>query len=181
MRRFPTNVQGALRVGTEDRDMTLTIAALLFSAPLAAIGQTPPAPPPQAAPALPACVLRPRFAAIATDPVSALNVNTTQHFVIALRAVEDGGYAWRLLDTPDKNAPVRAEGMQSVGDVVFQNLERKSGDPPIVGGSATEMFLFTAMAPGSQTLTFGLFAPGADAPTRTAAFAVHVAPNVVIC
>jgi hypothetical protein len=181
VRRFPTNVQGALRVGTEEREMTLMLAALLLSAPLAATGQTPPAPPAQAAPQLPACVVPPRFAAIATDPVSALTVNTTKHFVIALRAVEDGGFAWRLLDTPDKNAPVRAEGMQSVGDVVFANLERKAGDPPIVGGSATEMFLFTAMAPGSQALTFGLFAPGADAPTRTVAFAVHVAPNVVIC
>jgi hypothetical protein len=162
--------------------MMHALAALIALTSPATTGQAPaPSPPPQVAP-LPACPTpRPRFAAIALDPQVAINVNTTQQFVIALRVVEDGGFGWRPVSPLEKTAPVRAEGVQSVWDTAFANLDRKPGDPPIAGGPATAMFLFSAAAPGTATLTFGLFAPGAETPSRTVGFAVHVAPNVTIC
>jgi hypothetical protein len=108
-------------------------------------------------------------------------VSATQQFIVALRVVEDAGSSWRLAGITEKPAPVRSEGMQSVWDVGFQNLERKAGDAPIVGGSATEMFLFTATGLGTATMTFGLFGPGADSPSRTVTFTARVSPNVMIC
>lgn len=162
--------------------MMLALAAFMFSMPLAAVGQTPAAsPPPQVAP-LPVCPSpRPRFAAIVIDPSADIHVGATQQFIVALRAVEDSGMSWRLAGIVEKPAPVRAEGMQSVRDVVFQNLERKPGDAPLVGGSATEMFLFSATGLGTATMTFGLFGPGADSPARTVTFTARVSPNVQIC
>lgn len=160
----------------------LALAALLVAAPPAVMAQTPPAAPaPQVAP-LPACPSpRPRFAAVAYDPSAEFSVNTTQQFVVALRVVEDAGASWRLAGIVEKPSPVRAEGMQSMWDVGFKNLERKAGDPPSVGGAATEMFLFTATGLGTATMAFGLFGPGSDSPSRTVTFTVRVSPNVAIC
>jgi hypothetical protein len=159
----------------------LLLVALLFSTPLGASGQTPASPPPQVAP-LPVCPSpRPRFATIAIDPAADIHVSATQQFIVALRVVEDAGSSWRLAGITEKPAPVRSEGMQSVWDVGFQNLERKAGDAPIVGGSATEMFLFTTTGLGTATMTFGLFGPGADSPSRTVTFTARVSPNVMIC
>jgi len=159
----------------------LLLVALLFSTPLGASGQTPASLPPQVAP-LPVCPSpRPRFAAIVIDPTADIHVSATQQFIVALRVVEDAGSSWRLAGITEKPAPVRSEGMQSVWDVGFQNLERKAGDAPIVGGSATEMFLFTTTGLGTATMTFGLFGPGADSPSRTVTFTARVSPNVMIC
>ena len=160
----------------------LAVAALLLATPLGAMGQTPAASPaPQAAP-LPACPSpRPRFAAIAIDPATDVHVSATQQFIVALRAVEDAGASWRLAGIIERPAPVRVEGMQSMWDVGFKNLERKPGDPPVVGGSASELFLFSATGLGTATMTFGLFGPGADSPTRTVTFTARVSPNVAIC
>jgi hypothetical protein len=141
------------------------------ASPLQAVAPTLPCPTPRA------------FAAIAIDPVAPISVNTTQQFVVALRAVEDAGYAWRLLDAPkpNPNPVVRFEGMQSIGDASFQNLGAAPGAPPIVGGAATELFLFLAGAPGSAVLTFGEFAPGTAAASKSVSFTVQVSPLVVIC
>jgi hypothetical protein len=161
--------------------MTLALVALVLSMPLGAMGQTPAAPPPQVAP-LPVCPSPPpRFAAIVLDPSADIHVGATQQFIVALRAVEDAGSSWRLAGIVEKPSPVRLEGMQSMRDVAFQNLERKPGDAPIVGGSATEMFLFTTTGLGTATMTFGLFGPGADSPSRTVTFTARVSPSVRIC
>jgi len=162
--------------------MMLALAVLTLATSLGAPGQTPAAsPPPQVAP-LPACPSpRPRFTAIVIDPAADFHVSSTQQFIIALRAVQDAGSSWRLVGIVEKPSPVRSEGMQSIQDVALQNLDRKAGDPPAVGGSATEMFLFTATGLGTATITFGLFGPGADSPSRTATFTARVSPNVMIC
>jgi len=139
------------------------------------------APSPSAAPSLPACTVPPRFAAIAVDPMAPVDVNTAQAFGIALRVVADAGYTWRLVDPLPANGAIRAEGDQTVWDVAFQNLDRKPGDPPVVGGAATQMFLFSAQQPGTATVTLGSFGPGADKPDRTMTFTVHVSPNVAVC
>jgi len=161
------------------------VAFVLCSAFGAAAQTTPkPVPSPSAplfAPSLPCPSMRPRFATIAIDPTAPVSVNATQQFVVALRAVEDAGYSWRLVNAPKPNSVVQAEGMQSIGDVAFQNLARSAGTAPQMGGSATEMFLFTAGTSGTATLSFALFAPGAAAATQTVGFTVNVSPNVVIC
>jgi hypothetical protein len=162
------------------------VGALLICSAIGAGAQTTPKPAPSPstplfAPNLPCPTMRPRFATIAIDPAAPVSVNATQQFVVALRAVEDAGFSWRVVNAPKPNTITQAEGMQSVWDVAFQNLARSSGTAPQVGGSATEMFLFTAGAPGTAALDFGLFAPGAAAPTRTVTFTVNVSPNVVIC
>jgi hypothetical protein len=163
--------------------MTLALSVLLASASLGAIAQAPPASPaPRIAPSLPACPTPPpRFAAIALDPKRPIEVSSARQFAVALRAVEDGGYTWRLVSPLDKTAAVRADGMQSIWDSAFANLERKPGGFPMVGGAATELFLFTAAAPGTATLTFGLFGPGARSATRTTTFTVRVSPSVMVC
>ena len=159
----------------------LAVATLLLAIPLGAAGQTAPASPPQVAP-MPACPTpRPRFAAIVIDPSADIHVGANQQFIVALRVVEDAGMSWRLAGIVEKPAPVKAEGMQSIWDVAMQNLDRKPGDPPLVGGSATEMFLFTASGLGTATMTFGLFGPGADSPTRTVTFTARVSPTVSVC
>ncbi len=98
-----------------------------------------------------------------------------------MRVVADAGYTWRLVDPLAATAPVRADGDQTVWDVAFDNLDRKPGDPPKVGGSATQMFLFSALSPGQAVLTFGQFGPGADKPDKTMTFNVRISPNVTVC
>ncbi len=158
--------------------MSLLLALTFFSAAPRVIAQAPP--PAQTAPQ-PVCVNPARFSAIAIDPMAPVDVNATQQFAVALRVVADAGFAWKLVDALAANAPVRAEGDQTLWDVALQNVDRKSGDPPAVGGAATQLFLFTAAAPGQTTLTFGSFGPGAVAPDHTMAFTIRVSPNVAIC
>jgi hypothetical protein len=124
---------------------------------------------------------RPRFATIAIDPAKTLTAATIQEFAIALRATEDGGYRWRLQTVPAIAATVRYDGEAGVWDTSFTNLDRAPGSPPMLGGQATEMFMFTAMAPGTAKLTFQLFGPGQTAPTRTTTYTVQVVPNIMVC
>jgi len=124
---------------------------------------------------------RPRFATIAVDPAATLTVGTTQEFGIALRATEDGGYRWRLQTVPATTAPVRYDGESSLWDVAFTNLNRARGLPLMVGGQATEVFMFTAMVPGKTKLMFQLFGPGKSVATQTVTYTVQVFPSVMVC
>jgi hypothetical protein len=163
--------------------LALALLAALGAAARGAAAQTPPpaaSPPPQPAPFAPCPTPRPAFAAIAIDPAPAVEALTTQQFVVALRAVTDGGYGWSLLSGAAKGSIVRADGSRTLSDVAFQNLDRP-GQPPLTGGAATELWLFTALAPGSATLTFGLMPPGAAAPARTTTYTVRISPNVMVC
>ncbi|MEA2719054.1 MAG: hypothetical protein QOJ39_918 [Candidatus Eremiobacteraeota bacterium] len=171
--------------------MTIAKTAVLLLTVVAVSAQSPAAPPaaapaPTASPAArpapfaPCPSPRPPFATIATDPAPPVEVLTTQQFVIALRAVADGGDTWSLLSGAGKGSMVRSDGARTLNDVAFQNLDRP-GQPPQTGGNATELWLFTAVAPGTATLTFGLMTPGATAPTRTTTYTVRVSPNVMVC
>jgi hypothetical protein len=124
---------------------------------------------------------RPRFATIAVDPATTVTAATIQEFGIALRATEDGGYQWRLQNVPATAALVRYDGETSLWDVAFTNLDRAPGSPPMVGGQATEVFMFTAMASGTTKLTFQLFGPGKTVATQTVTYTVQVVPNVMVC
>ena len=142
----------------------------VFAALGLAVAPMPPCPSP-----------RPRFATIAVDPARTVTAATIQEFAIALRATEDGGYQWRLQMIPAIAPAVRYDGEAGVWDAAFTNLDRAPGSSPIVGGQATEVFMFTAMAPGSATLTFRLFGPGQSVPTKTTTYTVQVIPNVMTC
>ena len=74
---------------------------------------------------------------------------------------------------------LRSDGTRTLSDAAFGNLDRP-GQPPQTGGNATELWLFTALAPGTVTLTFALGAPGA-APSRTTTYTVRISPNVIVC
>lgn len=153
------------------------IALLVMT--LGAVGQSP-TPAPQPAPFAACPSPRPAFAALAIDAAPPIEVLTTQQFVVALRTASDGGYGWRLLNAPAKASIVRADGTRTMNDIAFGNLDRP-GQPPQVGGNATELWLFTALAPGTAALNFGLMAPGSDTPTRTTTYTVRIAPNVMVC
>jgi len=173
------------------RAMRIATAALLALTVLGTSGQTPapaPAAPPspatspapQPATFAPCPSPRPPFATIAVDPAPPVEVLTTQQFVIALRTVADGGDSWSLLSGAGKGSIVRSDGNRTLNDAAFQSLD-KPGQPPQTGGNATELWLFTAVAPGTATLTFGLMTPGATAPTRTTTYTVRISPNVTVC
>jgi hypothetical protein len=131
---------------------------------------------------MPACPSpRPTFATIAIDPAAVVLIPSTQQFAIALRATEDGGYHWRLQNAAASAATARSDGEASVWDIAFTNLGRTAGSPPMMGGEATELFLFTARAAGEVKLTFALFGPGKSTPTRTTTYTVRVVPNVMTC
>jgi predicted secreted protein len=160
----------------------LSVAALSAAVGL---GQSP-SPPPAAAPApqpatfAPCASPRPQFAALAVDPAAPLDVLTSQQFVVALRVASDSGFRWELLSGAGRGTIVRAEGTRTLVDIAFQNLDRP-GQPPLTGGNATQLWLFTAVAPGTATLSLGLMAPGATAPERTMNYTVRISPNVAIC
>lgn len=142
----------------------------LYAALGLAVAPLPPCPSP-----------RPRFATIAIDPAKTVTAATIQEFGIALRATEDGGYQWRLQNAAAGAATVRYDGEAGVWDAAFTNLNRAPGSPPMVGGQATEIFMFTGMAPGTVKLTFQLFGPGQTVPTQTMTYTVQVVPNVMVC
>jgi hypothetical protein len=142
----------------------------LYAALGLAVAPMPPCPSP-----------RPRFATIAIDPAKTVTAATIQEFGIALRATEDGGYQWRLQTVPAIAPAVRYDGEAGVWDIAFDNLNRAPGSPPMVGGQATELFMFTAMVPGTVKLTFQLFGPGQTVPTQTMTYTVQVVANVMVC
>jgi len=131
---------------------------------------------------MPACPSpRPVFATIAIDPAAVVLIPSTRQFAIALRATEDGGYHWRLQNPAESAATVQADGEASAWDTAFTNLARPAGSPPMMGGQATEFFLFTARAAGEVKLTFALLAPGRSTPTKTTVYTVRVVPYVMTC
>jgi hypothetical protein len=131
---------------------------------------------------MPACPSpKPLFATIAIDPAAVVLIPSTRQFAIALRATEDGGYHWQLQNAAASAATVSANGEASAWDTAFTNAGRPAGSPPMVGGEATEFFLFTARAAGEVKLIFGLFGPGKSTPTRTTTYTVRVVPYVMVC
>jgi len=123
----------------------------------------------------------PAFSTIAVDPATVVEIPSAQQFAIALRATEDGGYHWRLQTAAPNATVARAEGSASVWDTAFTNVGRPAGTPPMVGGQATEFFLFSARVPGTAKLTFGLFGPGQTTATRTTTYTVRVTPSAMTC
>ncbi len=117
---------------------------------------------------------------VAVDPKAPITVGSSRQFVIALRAVEDGGYTWRLT-APPRGDVVRADGEHSVWDAAFQNVGHSAAQFPLTGGAATELWLFSARRAGTVKLTFGLYGPGATTPTRTTSYSVTVTPLVAVC
>jgi predicted secreted protein len=72
-----------------------------------------------------------------------LRVTVAQEFQIKLNSTPSTGYIWEVSELPG--------GIQLLGSFVDQQ-QRES----IVGGSATQVFRFIAIAPGESGITFSL-------------------------
>jgi predicted secreted protein len=151
---------------------------------LLALQAPSPAPSPAMRPATfaPCPTPPPRFFAVLTEMTTgAVTVPAATQFEIALKMNPSTGYGWRMTASPG----VRADGSQYVGDNELQTPAPASGGVPafpMVGGGGTQLWLFTAMQPGTATITFTLYPPGRGLPAvRKATFTVRIAPNVAVC
>ena len=144
---------------------------------------------PSAAPRLatfaPCPTPRPRFFAVLTESSTrTLDVPTATQFEVALKSNPSTGYGWRMMASPSANI-LRFDGRQYVADGSLQRpMPSPSGRPMplMVGGGGTDLWLFSAMQPGTATLTFTLYPPGTGRPAaRTVTFTVRVVPTAVVC
>jgi len=99
-------------------------------------------------------------------PNGRLTVNPPQ-FVIALRACEDCGFKWNLQRSTTQSSAVHFVRESSVWDTACHNAQSMQTKHPVhmVGGEATEYFVFSARGTGRASLTFDLIAPGRSAPS----------------
>jgi predicted secreted protein len=94
----------------------------------------------ESAPARTACdVARRQFC----DPTRAIEVNAGQRFTIIFRANSSIGDQWRL-DEPVDTTVLRAEGTDFVSD-----------NPKATGSGHTQIWSFTALAPGTAHIRLG--------------------------
>jgi hypothetical protein len=129
-----------------------------------------------------------QLAAIAVNPSTPIAVTQLQPFIIALPVVQGTGYYWNLRNPQSTVQPpppqvARWLGLQSIPAAAYPNPAATAGTPPIVGGGATDLFLFTADNGGRTQLIFDLLPPGAggNTPASTETFTVNVGPRQIVC
>jgi hypothetical protein len=130
--------------------------------------------------ARPPCVV---VAAIAIDPAQPIAAAQHQTFLIALRATMDGGYSWTPRPRPSSNAIVRLERDIDISDVAYNNLDRTGRRAVMVGGEATQFFVFDVVGAGQAKIVFDLRGPGAihGPPTQTKTFTLNAQNKTAVC
>ena len=124
--------------------------------------QTPaPSSVPRVAPMTDPC-LRP-LGPVLTDATPSASASVGLPFFVALRGTPSAGYRWTLAPLGTASGFVTLTGTQSVSDVSFR-AQQSAGGPPMVGGDATQLWMFTPRAPGTAVLTFTYRGPGAPQP-----------------
>jgi predicted secreted protein len=118
------------------------------------------------------------FDAIVTEAATSASAHAGSRFVVALASNPSTGYGWRMT-----SAPVDAAwaGRQYVADVAHATPPPAPAEQPRlmpVGGGGTDLWLFTATAPGTAKLTFGLYPPGRKTSVQNVAITVAVVPAV---
>jgi hypothetical protein len=106
--------------------------------------------------ARPPCVV---VAAIAVDPAQPIAAAQHQTFLIALRATMDGGYSWTPRPQPSSNAIVRLERDLDIPGVAYNNLDRTGRRAVMVGGEATQFFVFDVVGAGQTRSSSTCAAP----------------------
>ena len=154
--------------------------------PAASPGISPTPHPPVIIPDVPCFPVTAQLAAISFNPSNPIVVTQLQPFIIALPIVEGTGYYWNLRNPQSEVQPpppkvARWLGMQSIPNAGYANPADKPGTPRVVGGGATDLFLFTTDNPGSTQLIFDLLPPGGLTPTATKTFTVEEAPRQMVC
>jgi predicted secreted protein len=160
----------------------MMIAASLLGLAL----QTAQVPSPARATFAPCPTPRPQFFTVLTEGTSKpVDVPASKQFVVALKSNPSTGYRWALT-APPSGGFVRSDGSQFVSDNAYNTPPpSRPGQVPaplMVGVGGTELWLFSALQPGTSTLSFALYPPGRDTrPNRTVWFSVRVVPDTMVC
>jgi predicted secreted protein len=129
---------------------------------LAAAGCSEPAPPPPAPAPEPAPAPAPPPPAPAADVTvgddsnyKSVTLHSGQTLMLRLSGESPStGYAWKLLTGTGPHLALTSHNFES--DVPAP------GQPPVVGGGGTSVYLFTAKRPGVAVLRLALYPPGRD-------------------
>jgi len=70
--------------------------------------------------------------------------------------------------------PVEEGETGSLVELVEQGVNPHDPGEGVPGGEETHYYVYRAVVPGSGTIEFGLFGPGAEEPERTATMAIEV-------
>ena len=103
----------------------------------------------------------------ATDPSAVIEVTVGDSFEIVLKSNPSTGYRWKLLSMP-------SEQLLQEGSSEYVSMS-DTGD--MVGSGGHEILRFSAIGPGSATIVFGYFSPGAygeGVPEETLSFTVSI-------
>jgi predicted secreted protein len=126
----------------------------------------------------------PSFRAVLTDATRTATVPAGSQFIVALKGYASQGYVWNMTSASGSGT-VRSEGKQYVPDRAFEALPPTAQNqlPPsqIAGFGGTDLWLFTALKPGTSMLAFRLTLKNGSPPARAAKFTVHVTPGVSGC
>lgn len=94
-------------------------------------------------------------------------------FAIGLRQQGGTGYSWRPL--ADTWTPAEEGETGPLVELVQQGVNPHDPGEGVPGGEETHYFVYRGTAPGSGSIEFGLFGPGAEEPERTATVAIEIA------
>ena len=93
-------------------------------------------------------------------------------FAIGLRQQGGTGYSWRPI--ADAWTPVEEGETGPLVELVEQGVNPHDPGEGVPGGEETHYYVYRAVVPGSGTIEFGLFGPGAEEPERMATMAIEV-------
>lgn len=93
-------------------------------------------------------------------------------FAIGLRQQGGTGYSWRPL--ADTWTPAEEGETGPLVELVEQGVNPYDPGEGVPGGEETHYYVYRATAPGSGSIEFGLFGPGAEEPERTTTIAIEV-------
>lgn len=106
------------------------------------------------------------------DPISiwqegagAISTGVGDLFAIGLLQQGGTGYVWR---------PLEDDAAGAVVELVEQGVNPFDPGESVAGGEETHYYVYRGLAPGTGSIEFGLFGPGADAPKRTTTFVIEV-------
>lgn len=97
---------------------------------------------------------------------------TDQLFAIGLRQQGGTGSSWRPI--ADTWTPAEEGETGPLVELVQQGVNPHDPGEGVPGGEETHYYVYRAIAPGSGTIEFGLFGPGAEEPERTTTMAIEV-------
>jgi predicted secreted protein len=116
------------------------------------------------------------FDAVVSEAATSATAHAGSSFVVALASNPSTGYGWRMTSAPIDAVWAGRRYVENAAHATPPPAPAGQPRPMYVGGGGTDLWLFTATAPGTAKLTFGLYPPGRKTAVQNVAVTIAVVP-----